>query len=172
MKEYKRDCPGCGKSLSYERPHKLQRAITKNSKCSSCAQLGKSRPESDRQKISRSVKLAMTKPDVKKKVYDSLVRTKYLKVRTDSGQLELLKRWNDLGFCFEPNYQLHTDDFLCYIDGYDKTHNVVLEYDGKYHKKIEQQRKDLVRQQQIIRILNPKRFWRYDSESKQFRSIL
>ena len=119
MRDYTKKCPGCGKVLFYERPSKLQLSITKNSKCSSCAQLGKIRPESDRRKISESVKLSMHKPEIRKKHLQSLKRSQWIKVRMDDGQLDLLKRWNELGFCFEPNYQLLTDDFLCYIDGYD-----------------------------------------------------
>jgi len=38
-------------------------------------------------------------------------------------------------------------------------HNVVLEYDSKYHRKLSQKNKDLQRQQRIISILNPKKFW-------------
>jgi very-short-patch-repair endonuclease len=134
--------------------------------------IGKPILEETKKKISFSVKLAMKRPDVKQKIYDSLSKTKYLKVRTDKGQLELLKRWNALGFNFEPNYQLHTNDFLYYVDGYDKEKNVVLEYDGKYHRYPYQQKKDLVRQQQIISFLNPKKFWRYNSETKQFADVL
>ena len=34
-----------------------------------------------------------------------------------------------------------------------------------------QREKDSVRQQKIIDILKPKKFWRYNSEDKQFKSI-
>jgi len=60
------------------------------------------------------------------------------------------------------------DKDLFYIDGYDKEHNVVLEYDGKYHNKTYQKRKDLIRQQKIIEILKPKRFWRYNKVDNSF----
>jgi hypothetical protein len=100
-----------------------------------------------------------------------MAKTKYLGRKTDKGQLELLEKWNKLGFNFIPNYQVHTDLDLFYIDGYDKKRNVVLEYDTKYHKRLGQRKKDLVRQQKIIEILKPKKFWRYNSEDKQFKSI-
>jgi len=61
---------------------------------------------------------------------------------------------------------------LCYIDGYDKEHNVVLEYDSKYHLKLSQQNKDKKRQQKIIDILKPRRFWRYDAVNKTFVNVV
>ena len=51
---------------------------------------------------------------------------------------------------------------MFYIDGYDPIHNVVLEYDGKYHSKLKQKEKDIIRQNKIIKLLSPKVFWRYD----------
>lgn len=125
-----------------------------------------------REQISECVKKAWANPVNRKKYYDALSKTKWLKVRTDRGQLELLEKWNKLGFQFEPNYQIHTNGFLFYIDGYDKEHGVVLEYDSKYHHKHYQREKDLLRQKRIIDILNPKRFWRYDSVNKCFKNIL
>lgn len=128
--------------------------------------------EKIKKKISESVKVAMHRPDVRKRCLDSLSKTKYLKVKTDVGQLELIEKWNRMGFNLKPNYQVLTNTDLFYIDGYDKEKNVVLEYDGKYHQKCEQKQKDLIRQQKIIDALKPKRFWRYDSVNKQFRDVL
>jgi len=53
-------------------------------------------------------------------------------------------------------------------DKYNK--NIVLEYDSKYHNR--QKQKDLVRQEKIINILKPKKFWRYDVVNKQCKNIL
>jgi hypothetical protein len=131
-------------------------------------------PHSKEQNLKTSIttKEAMKRPDVKKRLYDSLSKTKYLKVKTDKGQLELLEKWNRLGFNFEPNYQLYNNDFLCYIDGYDTQKNVVIEYDSTYHRQPYQQTKDLIRQHQIVNILKPKKFWRYNSTTKQFKDVL
>jgi len=133
---------------------------------------GRKLSPSRREQISKCVKKAWINPVNRKKYYDALSQTKWLKVRTDKGQLELLEKWNRLGFRFEPNYQIHTDEFLFYIDGYDKENRVVLEYDSKYHRRHSQQKKDLVRQEKIIDALNLKKFWRYDSVNKCFRNIL
>ena len=124
------------------------------------------------QKTSNVVKVAMRRPDVRKRHLEALHHSKWLKVRTDKGQLELINKWNRLGFDFEPNYQIHTDADLFYVDGYDKKKNVVLEYDSKYHKKSSQKEKDSIRQKKIINILNPKKFWRYDSDIGKMRNVL
>ena len=119
-----------------------------------------------------AVKLAMHRPDVRKRHIEALHHSKWLKVRTDKGQMEMIEKWNRLGFRFHPNYQVHTDDFLCYIDGYDPEHNVVLEYDSQYHRKLSQQKKDAEREKRIIDILHPKKFWRYNSHTHSFTQIL
>jgi hypothetical protein len=125
----------------------------------------------ERKKTSDAVKMAMYRPEVRKRFVDAMARTKWLKVKADGGQLELLEKWNRLGFKFEPNYQVHTDTDLFYIDGYDEKHNVVIEYDSKYHHRPHQQQKDLIRQQKIIDILQPKKFWRYDAINKQWKNV-
>jgi hypothetical protein len=124
------------------------------------------------EKTSRAVTTAMHRPDVRKKHIEGLFNSKWIKVKTDKGQLELLEKWNKLGFHFEPNYQVHTDTDLFYIDGYDKEREIVLEYDSKYHSKREQIEKDLIRQNRIINILTPKKFWRYDAVNKQCKNVL
>jgi hypothetical protein len=123
-------------------------------------------------KTSRSTKKAMRRPDVRKKHLQGLLHSKWLRCRTDKGQLELLEKWNRMGFLFEPNYQIHTEADLFYIDGYDKEKNVVLEYDSKYHQRSNQKQKDLIRQNKIIDILKPKKFWRYEAENKQCKNVL
>ncbi len=123
-------------------------------------------------KLSKSTKLALHKPDIRKKHIEALSKVNYLGRAVDIGQTELLEKWNKLGFNFEINYQVKTNEDLFYIDGYDKEKKVVFEYDSKYHNSPKQQKKDLIRQQKIINILKPKKFWRYNSETKQFKDIL
>ena len=108
-------------------------------------------------------------PIIRKKRLSSI---KWNNITCDKGQLELLNKWNTLGFNFQPNYKLYTDDFLCYIDGYDKEKNIVCEYDTKYHFRKDIKQKDLVRQQKIIEILKPKKFWRYNSIYKTWENVL
>ena len=124
------------------------------------------------QKMADAVKLAMHRPDVRQKHMRALHRSNWLKVKADVGQMELLSKWNRIGFRFEPNYQVHTDSDLFYVDGYDSKCGVVLEYDSKYHKSIGQQEKDRVREKKIIDALQPRKFWRYDSETKIMSNVL
>ena len=124
------------------------------------------------EKMAKKVKEAMHRPDIRKKHLNALHHSTWLKVRTDKGQLELIEKWNKLGFNLIPNYQIKTDQDLFYIDGYDKEKGVVLEYDSKYHNKLRQKEKDLIRQQRIIDILKPKKFWRYNSKNKTIENIL
>lgn len=128
--------------------------------------------QTQRKLTSLAVKRAMHLPEIRKRHIEAIHQSKWVKVKTDIGQLELIEKWNHLGFKFEPNYQICTDSDLFYIDGYDKEHNVVLEYDSKYHRKPVQQTKDLLRQNKIIDILKPKKFWRYDAVNKKCKNVL
>ena len=115
-----------------------------------------------KKKMSETSKRILHLPEIRKRHIEAMAKVNFLGKTYDVGQLELIEKWNRLGFNFQPNYQIHTNDFLCYIDGYDKKHNVILEYDAKYHLKPYQQKKDLVRQNKIIEIIKPKKFWRYN----------
>ena len=123
-------------------------------------------------KMSEAVKVALHRPNVRKKHIEALVKVNYLGKSVDIGFTEMINCWNKIGFNFISNYQLHTDDFLCYLDGYDKEKNVVLEYDSKYHNKLNQQQKDLIRQNKIIELLKPKKFWRYNAVNKTCKNVL
>ncbi len=185
-------CPKCGRDKILKTRENVRRSLRYNKACNKCLNkikaLGVKHTDewktkmsvvhkiqysniNEREKMSDIVKAAMHRPEVRKKHIKALVESKYLGKSVDRGQLELLDKWNKLGFNFEINYQLYTDDFLCYIDGYDKEKNVVLEYDSLYHQKLGQKQKDLIRQNKIIEILKPKKFWRYDSVNKKFNEI-
>ena len=125
-----------------------------------------------KKKHSKLIKKSLHKPEIRKKHIESLTKVNFLGRAVDVGQIELINKWNKLGFNFEINYQIHTDNFLAYLDGYDKERNIVLEYDSKYHNSRNQKQKDLIRQNKIIEILKPRKFWRYDSVNKKFKNIL
>jgi hypothetical protein len=128
--------------------------------------------EEQKKNTSIFTKTAMRDPKIRKKHLDALHNSQWLKVKTDEGQLELIENLNSIGFNFQPNFQVKTNQDLFYIDGYDKEKNVVLEYDSKYHNRRQQKEKDLVRQQKIIEILKPKKFWRYDGVTKSFTEVI
>jgi hypothetical protein len=135
------------------------------------AQINRYLSVEERKKTSKSTKIALNKPDVRKRHIEALAETKWLGKSVDRGQIDLLNKWNRMGFKFEPNYQIHTNDFLAYLDGYDKDKNVVIEYDSKYHNRPNRQRADLLRQEKIIDILKPKVFWRYNAVSKECKAV-
>lgn len=191
-KGYLLKCPLCKNNRWLKTKENVRRSIKYNKNCNSCAQsinktgiklsdktknkmsLSQTKRYSnihERMQASEIAKIAMHRPDVRIKHINALHHSKWIKVRTDKGQSELLEKWNRLGFQFEPNYQLKTDLDLFYIDGYDINRNIVMEYDGKYHNKTNQRKKDLIRQNKIISILNPKKFWRYDSINRIFNDI-
>ncbi len=126
-----------------------------------------------RKEMSECAKIAMHRPEVRKRHIESLMSSQWLKVKTDKGQLELIEKWNKLGFQFHPNYPLKGNDFLYYLDGYDPILNVVLEYDGAYHfrKSNDIKRKDIIREQNIINLLQPKKFWRYNAVERTWKNI-
>jgi len=185
-------CSNCGNGRILKTREMVRRACKFNRKCNSCSngiktlgrksslntklKMSKFQKErytdiNERNKTSKSVKLAMHRSEVRKKHISGLYHSKWIKVRTDKGQIEFIDKWNKLGFNFEPNYQIKTNDDLFYIDGYDKEKNVVIEYDSKYHFRLKQQQKDIRRQNKIIHIINPKRFWRYDSVNKTTKLV-
>ena len=177
-------CPLCKQQIVHKSYLCFWRASKENRMCLNCHKIITSKthfkhghksynpttPE-EIKKRKHIIKLAMHKPEIRKKHLDALHASRWIKVKTDIGQLELLEKWNRLGFKFEPNYQIHTDCDLFYIDGYDKEKNVVLEYDSKYHNKPHQKQKDSIRQQKIIDILQPSKFWRFDSVNKCWSKI-
>ncbi len=134
--------------------------------------IGKPLSEQHRKKMSNSIKIALWKPDIRKKLLDALSKTKYLSTSVDVGQLDFITKWNRLGFNLVPNYEVKTDQDLFYVDGYDKQKKVIVEYDSKYHLQSTQKKKDLVRQNKIIDILQPNTFWRYDAVNRTFRNVM
>ena len=185
-------CNRCGEVRCLKTRESARRALVSCRVCVSCSSSDKVKGKkfSDERKLIHSlaqkrryldpneskrtsffVKSAMARPEVRLKHIESLSKSGFLGVKLDVGQLELLNKWNRLGFNFEPNYKIHTHSELFYVDGYDVANNVVFEYDSKYHKKISQKNKDFIRQVKIIEILNPKSFWRYDAVEKEFNCV-
>jgi hypothetical protein len=134
---------------------------------------GVKRNELHRKNTSIGTKKALSNPEIRKKLRDCASnQPRRFGKAVDKGQVEMINCWNKLGFSFEVNYKLHTNDFLYFLDGYDKKHNVVLEYDSKYHNTTRNVKKDLIRQNKIINILKPNKFWRYDAVNKQCKNVL
>lgn len=158
-------------SISHSGPRPWMRgkkATSETVKKLKASHLGILHSESHRLATSNATRTAWRDPIKRSRM---LSRCRWKNTMADKGQLELLNRWRELGFKFIPNYRVKTDSDLFYVDGYDPIHNVVLEYDSKYHTRTLQLQKDMVRQNKIIDILKPKKFWRYDAVNKQFRNV-
>lgn len=185
-------CKDCSSSRFLKTRESVRRALVLNRPCLSCANTKKVKGikfsefrksvhslsqkrrylnPMESLKTSKSVFEAMNRPEVKRNHTEALFRSGYLVPRMDLGQPEMLEKWNRLGFKFIPNYKVKCDNHLFYLDGYDSNNNVVFEFDSPYHKKFGQKNKDLIRQDLIIKTLNPKSFWRYDSVEKRFDCV-
>lgn len=194
---YTRKCPECNGGIDYSSLKAMKRASIANSGCRKCkcgGFGGKQHSTESKALISKSVKLnphpttgkhwelsndtkLRQSNGAKLSWCNPTIRQKRLSVNRwnnkscDRGQLELINKWNRLGFRFEPNYQLKTKTDLFYIDGFDKEHGVILEYDSKYHTNPKQQRADLIRQNRIIEILKPNVFWRYNAVTNKVGAV-
>jgi len=60
---FTRDCPTCGKSISYKKKKYMRSAERKNSECKSCSHKGNSHSEDHKEKISQSLKETMGSED-------------------------------------------------------------------------------------------------------------
>ena len=59
-----------------------------------------------------------------------------------------------------------------HVDGYDKTKNIIFEYDEPHHHWNYKKDKDMVRQQRIINKVNPSLFIRYDEKNNRLYNSL
>jgi hypothetical protein len=90
----------------------------------------------------------------------------------DKGAKEFFADLNAHGFNFQEGY--HLQDLGFFADGYDPAKHTWVEFDTAYHKRPNQRRKDLTRQQAIIKhfesIGKPLgQFLRYDAGSNKTR---
>jgi len=53
-----------------------------------------------------------------------------------------------------------------FVDGYDKDHNVIFEYDESSHNWAEEKRKDLIRQSNLLSKIKPSLFLRYNESEE------
>jgi len=59
-----------------------------------------------------------------------------------------------------------------FLDGYDKDRNIIFEYDEPRHNKPFKKKKDMIRQENIIKQLNPTVFLRYNESNKTMTNIM
>jgi hypothetical protein len=59
-----------------------------------------------------------------------------------------------------------------FVDGYDKERNIIFEYDEPRHNKTNKKQKDLIRQNNLLKEINPSHFLRYDEKSDLLYDVL
>ena len=57
--------------------------------------------------------------------------------------------------------EYHVENLGYFIDGYDKSKNIIVEYDEPYHERPAVKDRDMVRQKELIEHMAPKEFWRF-----------
>lgn len=58
-----------------------------------------------------------------------------------------------------------------FVDGYDKEKNIIFEYDEPHHKHLNKVKKDIIRQNNLLREINPILFIRYDEIENKLYSV-
>jgi len=164
---YTRNCPCCNKLIKHNTYKYFWYAKTYNIKCRSCgkignkARLGKKNSEFQKnqvgialrgRKISEEAKLKMRLAAIKR------IKEKNIKPYTNYNTTAC-KYFNELNEQFGWNLQhaLNGGEIECYgyfLDAYDKIKNVVVEYDEARHNKPSIKKKDIIRQNNIIKELN------------------
>lgn len=164
MTDFKRLCPKCGKELTYTRKDHFNRAVSKNSTCKPCFYSNREihlkrrnilRSEEIREKISNGTKEGMLKTGNGYRTAEQnrkcqLKRMERLGISAceDEGAREWFDRYNkETNSNFQPK---RFDELGYFADGYDETRHIWIEYDTKYHSMLYQQKKDEIRQNNIV----------------------
>ena len=71
MEKYERECPDCGKVLSYRWKRNLERAKRKGAKCPACAKIGAKHSEESKRKVSKALKGKKHSEETKRKMSES-----------------------------------------------------------------------------------------------------
>ena len=58
-----------------------------------------------------------------------------------------------------------------FVDGYDKERNIIFEYDEPKHNQISFKKKDIIRQNNLIKKIDPHLFLRYDEQWNKLYEI-
>lgn len=153
-----KNCPKCNRIQKYSSKDFLRISIKKNTLCYSCSVKGRRYSNEVHQKISKSLignKRALgykhSEETKKKHRIKNLKRYEKLGIGicVDEGSKEWFYNYNkNHNSNFKPKKFIK----LGYVaDGYDKNKHIWIEYDTPYHNRLNQKKKDLVRQNNIIK---------------------
>lgn len=160
-----RKCPTCNQVIEYisGRNSKCHAFIgcCSNAVCMSCRhkahgakRRGKYHTLKTRQNQSELMRNRPGRPhteETKNKIRSIVLRAALEKgdSKVDKGAPEYFQYQNEQGYNFIENYALLGVGYV--VDGYDPTQHIVCEYDTPYHNNITQQKKDLIRQKNIVK---------------------
>jgi hypothetical protein len=170
LKQYKRNCPTCNKILYYSSKETLKKA--KDKECQSCVQrplsIGRIHTEETKNKIKNNHSkywLGKKKPmsdETKRKIRISTIDFINKNVgqcfpRYNPHACSLFEKINNdfnlNGRHAENGGEFYIKDLGYWVDYYEPTYNLVIEYYEKYHERDNVVNKDKIRLQQITKAL-------------------
>lgn len=186
---WKRECPSCHTEIRYKSVKSYLLCIRQNTNCRRCAMI----------KSSQCIDKSYFQSDEYRQKMSSIIT---MKRKTDSYGEEFKKKCRENKLCqirfqgTKYTYNPRACTFMNFVnnkfgwnlqhaenggeiivsgyslDGYDKSKNIVFEYDEPKHRVASVREKDKKRQERIIREMNPLEFWRYDERDKKLTEII
>lgn len=191
-KKWCKKCPKCYRIMVYSSRNSAIKY--KNVKCGSCSKRGIKRTEQVKRKLSQQ-KIGNKNPMFGK---PSIMLGKH---HTEETKYKLrvaaIKDLRKKGFLpSKKNYNIEACKFIdflnkkygwnlqhalnggeieiygYFVDGYDKNRNIIMEYDEQKHRNKWKKQKDLIRQNRLIKFLNPQMFIRYDEVENKLYDVI
>ena len=183
-------CELCGKITKYSSRENYRRRIRENTKlCNGCSRIGQHRTSAQCKKISKATKVKMKNPIIwskfmkvmqskshreKKRIsFSKQIKATGNNVPYNIDACEFFDALNEfMGWCGQ---HATNGGEMCvggfWVDYYEPTQNLVIEWDEKHHKYLKKKKQDEYRQKYIIKKLNCE-FYRIDEETLIFKRIL
>lgn len=175
--EFSRKCPNCNSTISYKTEQSVNRANSRNRLCSSCCNImpstGRLHSNETKQKIKEhharpwqgttgpwfgKFRSENMKCKLRQSIAIRLLARGTLKCNPKANQLfELVE--DKLGFDGQfgsKGGEFYVKDLGYFVDYYEPTKNLVIEFDEKYHTRYKYQIKDAKRQNEITTLLGCK----------------
>ncbi len=171
--DYIRNCPSCKQKLEYSDYRTFWSACKKNKVCKSCSKVGNLSRKGQKCSLKHKLNLSIShKGKIISQQSKYKMRLAAIKRMKDKGilpyrnfnsiacqyfdKLNREKGWN-------LQHALNGGEVECYgyfLDAYDKQRNIIVEYDEPSHQRPLINKKDKIRQKELINHLNCK-FYRY-----------
>jgi len=169
VNKWNRKCPICNRELYYSRKDNLKTAERENRVCGNCARtgnknpmfgkhpksscgfLGKKHKKESNEKRSKSLKGRIFSDEDKRKIREGILKRIEklgMLLNVDKGAPQFFDERNKEGYNLKP--KVFTKIGYA-ADGYDENKHIWWEYDTPYHLLTRQKKKDLIRQNNIIK---------------------